>query len=111
MLFLWPVGARSRRYNLNVWVRLTVEPWLLQKSVVPRFVVPDLEPDVPPVCRRRYELRWTVTVMISLPDGSPLKRISAPSPRSSVAIRLLVALAIGALLYFAHAVFIPIALA
>jgi len=52
--------------------------------------------------------------MISQPDGSLLnriKRISASSPRSSVAIRLLVALAIGALFYFAHAVFIPIALA
>src|SRR6202051_5237019 len=52
--------------------------------------------------------------MISQPDGSLLnriKRIGAPSPRSSVAIRLLVALAIGALLYFAHAVFVPIALA
>jgi len=49
--------------------------------------------------------------MISQPDGSLLKRVSAASPRSSVAIRLLVALAIGALLYFAHAVFIPIALA
>jgi predicted PurR-regulated permease PerM len=92
MLFLWVPVARSRRYNLNVWVRI----W---------------SPDVAPVCRRRYELRWTVTVMTSQPDGSPLKRISVPSPRSSVAIRLLVALAIGALLYFAHAVFIPIALA
>jgi predicted PurR-regulated permease PerM len=49
--------------------------------------------------------------MISQPDGSPLKRLPASSPRSSVAIRLLSALAIGALLYFAHAVFIPIALA
>jgi predicted PurR-regulated permease PerM len=49
--------------------------------------------------------------MISHPDDSPVKRIGAPSPRSSVAIRLLVALAIGALLYFAHAVFVPIALA
>src|SRR6202163_4110937 len=52
--------------------------------------------------------------MISQPDGSLLnriKRIGASSPRSSVAIRLLVALAIGALFYFAHAVFIPIALA
>jgi predicted PurR-regulated permease PerM len=49
--------------------------------------------------------------MISQPDGSPLKRLPASSPRSSVAIRLLAALAIGALLYFAHAVFIPIALA
>ena len=49
--------------------------------------------------------------MISQPDGSLLKRISASSPRSSVAMRLPVALAIGALLYFAHAVFIPIALA
>ena len=49
--------------------------------------------------------------MISQPDGSLLKRIGASSPGSSVAIRLLVALAIGALLYFAHAVFIPIALA
>src|SRR6202161_4436286 len=49
--------------------------------------------------------------MISQPDGSPLKRLHASSPRSSVAIRLLVGLAIGALLYFAHAVFVPIALA
>jgi predicted PurR-regulated permease PerM len=49
--------------------------------------------------------------MISQSDGSLLKRISASSPRSSVAIRLLVAVAIGALLYFAHAVFVPIALA
>jgi predicted PurR-regulated permease PerM len=48
--------------------------------------------------------------MISHPDDSPVKRIGA-SPRSGVAIRMLVALAIGALLYFAHAVFIPIALA
>src|ERR1700676_3133988 len=52
--------------------------------------------------------------MISQPDGSLLnriKRIGASSPRSSVVIRLLGALAIGALFYFAHAVFIPIALA
>ena len=49
--------------------------------------------------------------MISQPDSSALKRISASSSRSSVAIRLLAGLAIGALLYFAHAAFTPIALA
>jgi hypothetical protein len=47
--------------------------------------------------------------MISHPNDAPVKRIRA-SPRSSVAITMLVALAIGALLYFAHALFIPIAL-
>ena len=49
--------------------------------------------------------------MTSQPDGSPPKRISTLSPRSSLAIRMLTALAIGALLYFAHAAFIPLALA
>jgi predicted PurR-regulated permease PerM len=49
--------------------------------------------------------------MISQPDSTALKRISAFSSRSSMAVRLLAGLAIGALLYFAHAVFIPIALA
>lgn len=49
--------------------------------------------------------------MISQPDNSALKRISTSSTRSSMAVRLLAGLAIGALLYFAHAVFIPIALA
>ena len=49
--------------------------------------------------------------MISQPDDSALKRISTSSTRSSMAVRLLAGLAIGALLYFAHAVFIPIALA
>ena len=49
--------------------------------------------------------------MSSQPDGSLPKRINTFSPRSSLAIRLLTALAIGALLYFAHAAFIPIALA
>jgi predicted PurR-regulated permease PerM len=49
--------------------------------------------------------------MISQPDGSLVERLPSSSPRSSVAIRLLVGLAIGALLYFAHAVFVPIALA
>src|ERR1700693_1137540 len=49
--------------------------------------------------------------MISQPDNSALKRISISSSRSSMAIRLLAGLAISALLYFAHAVFIPIALA
>src|ERR1700683_2471113 len=36
---------------------------------------------------------------------------AAPPPRASVSLRLLVALAIGTLLYFGHAAFIPIALA
>src|SRR3984957_18585300 len=49
--------------------------------------------------------------MISQPDSSDPKRISTSSSRSGVAIRLLAGLGIGALLYFAHAVFIPIALA
>ena len=49
--------------------------------------------------------------MTSQPEGSPPKRISTLSPRSSLAIRMLTALAIGALLYFAHAAFIPLALA
>jgi predicted PurR-regulated permease PerM len=49
--------------------------------------------------------------MISPPDSCALKRISAASSRSSMAIRLLAGVAIGAVLYFAHAVFIPIALA
>src|ERR1035441_10321645 len=52
-----------------------------------------------------------MAAMISQPDSSALKRISASSSRSSVAIRLLAGLAIGALLYFAHAAFTPIALA
>src|ERR1700722_2892729 len=49
--------------------------------------------------------------MISQPDSSDPKRISTSSSRSGVAIRLLAGLGIGALLYFAHAAFIPIALA
>jgi predicted PurR-regulated permease PerM len=49
--------------------------------------------------------------VISQPDSTALKRISAFSSRSSLAVRLLAGLAIGVLLYFAHAVFIPIALA
>src|SRR5450755_3417320 len=42
---------------------------------------------------------------------SPPERVHALSSRSSLAVRSLSALAIGALLYFAHAAFIPIALA
>src|SRR4029077_17603669 len=49
--------------------------------------------------------------MNSPPDSSALKRISASSSRGYLAVRLLAGLAIGALLYFAHAVFVPIALA
>ena len=49
--------------------------------------------------------------MNSEPDGSALKGISASSSRSNTAVRLLAGLGIGALLYFAHAAFIPIALA
>src|ERR1700690_3517678 len=49
--------------------------------------------------------------MISQPDSSDIKRIGASSSRSSMTVRLLAGLAVGALLYIAHAVFIPIALA
>jgi predicted PurR-regulated permease PerM len=48
--------------------------------------------------------------MTSHPNDSPPTR-GTRSQRSSTANRLLAALAIGVLLYFAHAVFIPIALA
>lgn len=46
--------------------------------------------------------------MTSQPGSSALQRISASGSRNSMAMRLLAGLAIGALLYFAHAVFIPI---
>jgi len=49
--------------------------------------------------------------MVPQPDSSAPERISASGSRSSMAVRLLAGLAIGALLYFAHAAFIPIALA
>lgn len=49
--------------------------------------------------------------MISQPDNSAPKQISTSRSRSSMAIRLLAGLGIGALLYYAHAAFIPIALA
>jgi predicted PurR-regulated permease PerM len=49
--------------------------------------------------------------MISEPNSFAPKRINASGSRSSIALRLLAGLAIGALLYFAHAVFVPIALA
>jgi predicted PurR-regulated permease PerM len=52
-----------------------------------------------------------VTVKAMMTDASNIERITALRPRSSLAVRLLSALAIGALLYSARAAFIPIALA